>query len=160
MNKIAFLIGFFMCMTAFGQSADDYQEFFKSVESIVAKGREVAATQQEQADLRILQWNLGQLKTFVAKGDWTSAEHLKRRMEASLKRGAAVAADAPRRKAARERAEQERRHREVMSQNERQHKELMSEVRNRANPPVIYTQPRSSYTPVYTPRTTTVTRGR
>lgn len=127
MNRIAFVLCCLLCSTVLGQTTT--KEYAERIEKIIKEAHEVAVTDQEKADLRILEWNLKEFKKFAAKKDFKSAAYVKKRMQASLPRSTSVATDAPRRKAEWERAERERQHREIVRQNERNHQELMNQLR-------------------------------
>lgn len=98
-----------------GKSAE-YERFGREVEQIVLKMNEVAIGGQERSDLRALAFLLRDYHDAVAKADWEKARSIARHMKVYLVRGSKVAADAGRRKAARARADAERRHREEMAQ--------------------------------------------
>jgi hypothetical protein len=107
----------------------EYREFEKNIEKMISTGREAAANQREQSDLRTLEWLLREFKKQVAAGDSKGADQTMDRMNVALQRSRKVVADAPRRKAERERAEAERRHREEMNQRRQHHRELMNSLR-------------------------------
>jgi hypothetical protein len=134
-----------------GQRAE-YQQFQRSVERMISGGSEVAANDREWSDIRTLQWLSRDLQKHVDAGDWNRAADVKQRMQVAIQRSQVVVADAPRRKAEQERAEQERQHRELMAQRERQHKEDMAQ-RARQNQAIVnqlqYSSASRSSAPTY-----------
>jgi hypothetical protein len=106
-----------------GTPRSEYQQFQRSVATMISNGSEVAANDRERSDIRTLQWLSRELQKHVDAGDWNRAAEVKQRMQVAIQRSQVVAADAPRRKAEQE----ERRHRELVAQRERQHQEEMAQ---------------------------------
>lgn len=107
--------------------AEAYEYFYKSAEKIVKTGRQVAEGQKEQTDIRVLQFYLTRLRRAIDAGDWKQAAEIRDRVKGlpSFQRSNIVAADAKRRLTVRQRADEERRHREEMKQRERVHQAEM-----------------------------------
>ena len=109
--------------------APGYREWGKSVEKVISTAASGPMNSIERTNLRALRFHLNEYHKYVAAGDFKRADSKVKEMNVMLQRSESVAAVAPQRAAAVQRAEQERRHREVMRQRERHHAEAMYQQR-------------------------------
>lgn len=102
-------------------------DFAQMIEELIQSGTRGAMTQEEQTDIRVLQWALQGYRKAIAAGDVDKANSLVVRMIPYVERSHEVAGNGPHRKAEAAKVQQDQQHRELVRQRERQHREQMKQ---------------------------------